>query len=54
MLESGHVKASHVSVKTFFAIYVSFCKIDTFPLGVFSICDFNLRNLKGNGNAASG
>ncbi len=21
------------------------------PLGVFSICNFNLRNLKGNGNA---
>ncbi len=24
-----------------------------FPLGVFSIHNFNLRNLKGNGNAAT-
>ncbi len=35
--------------KNFFAIYGSFCEIDTFPLGVFSIRNFNLRNLKGNG-----
>ncbi len=40
--------------KNVFAIYVSFCKIDTFPLGVFSISDLNLRNLKGTGNTASG
>ncbi len=25
--------------------------MDMFPLGVFSILNFNLRNLKGNGNA---
>ncbi len=44
-------KTPHASVKTFFAIYGSFCEIDAFPLGVFSIFNFNLRNLKGNGNA---
>ncbi len=37
----------------FFEIYVSFCKIYVFTLGVFSIFNFNLRNLKGNGNAAT-
>ncbi len=26
-----------------------FCKIDAFPLGVFSVRNSNLRNLKGNG-----
>ncbi len=36
---------------SFFAIYGRFCKIGAFPLGVFSIRDFNLHNLKGNGNA---
>ncbi len=30
-----------------------FCEIDVFPLGVFSIRNFNLRNLKGNGNTVS-
>ncbi len=34
-------------------IYGSFCEIDAFPLGVFSIRNFNLHNLKGNGNAPS-
>jgi len=33
--------------------YEIFCKIDMFPLVVFSIHNFNLRNLKGNGNAAT-
>ncbi len=42
-----------IARKTFFAIYGSFCEIDTFPLGIFSILNFNLRNLKGNGNAPS-
>jgi len=28
-----------------------FCTIDVFPLDLFSIHNFNLRNLKGNGNA---
>ncbi len=28
-----------------------FCEIDAFPLGVFSVRNSNLRNLKGNGNA---
>ncbi len=36
--------------KNVFAIYRSFCEIDAFPLGVFSIGNFNLRYLKGNGN----
>ncbi len=36
-----------------FAIHGSFCEIDVFPLSVFSVCNFSLRNLKGNGNAAS-
>ncbi len=43
-------KLPHASIKIFFAIYGSFCEIDVFPLGVFSIFNFNLRNLKGNGN----
>ncbi len=47
-------KTPHASVKkNFFAIYRSFCEIDAFPLGVFSIRNFNLRNLKGNGNTPS-
>ncbi len=29
------------------------CEIDMFPLDVFSIRNFNLRNLKGNGNEPS-
>ncbi len=41
-------KPPHGSVKTFFAIYGSFCEIAMFPLGVFSIRNFNLHNLKGN------
>ncbi len=43
----------HASVKTFFAIYGSFCKMYVFPLGIFSLCNFSLCNLKGNGNAAT-
>lgn len=31
-------------------IHGSFYAIDVFPLGVFSICNFNLHNLMGNGN----
>ncbi len=46
-------KPPHASVKTFFAIYGRFCEIGAFPLGVFSIRDFNLHNLKGNGNASN-
>ncbi len=46
-------KPPHASVKNFFAIYGSFCEIYTFQLGVFSIRNFYLRNLKGNGNAPS-
>ncbi len=41
----------HARVNFFFAIYGRFCEIDAFPLGVFSMRNFNLRNLKGNGNA---
>ncbi len=43
-------KPPHASVKTFLR-YRSFCEIDPFQLGVFSIRNFILRNLKGNGNA---
>ncbi len=32
---------------------MSFCEIIAFSLGAFSIRNFNLRNLKGNGNAPS-
>ncbi len=46
-------KTTSCERKNFFAIYGSFCEIDAFPLGVFSIRNFNLRNLKGNGNAPS-
>ncbi len=35
----------------FLVIYGSFWEIDAFPLGLFSIHNFTLRNLKGNGNA---
>ncbi len=45
-------KPHHVSVIFFFLIYGSFCKIDVLPLGVLSIRNSNLCNLKGNGNAA--
>ncbi len=41
-------KPPHASAKTCSAIW-EFCEIDVFPLGVFSIFNFNLRNLKGNG-----
>ncbi len=41
------------NVKYCFAIYGSFCEIDMFPLSIFSIYYFNLRNLRGNRNAAS-
>ncbi len=44
-------KTTSCERKNFFAIYGSFCEIDAFPLGVFSIRNFNLRNLKDNGNA---
>ncbi len=44
-------KLPHASV-TFFKRYMGvFNEIDTFPLGLFSIHNFTLRNLKGNGNA---
>ncbi len=43
-------KITSCECKNFFAIYGSFCEIDMFPLGIFSIHTFNLRNLKGNGN----
>ncbi len=43
-------KPPHASVKTFLRYMGVFAKL-TFPLGVFSIRNFNLRNLKGNGNA---
>ncbi len=46
-------KPPHASVKTFLRLYGSFCEIYTFQLGVFSIRNFYLRNLKGNGNAPS-
>ncbi len=46
-----HEKPAHASVKTFFVIHGSFCEIDTFPLSIFPIRNFDLRNLKGNGNA---
>ncbi len=42
-------KPPHASVKTFLRYMAIFAKIGAFPLGVFSIRDFNLRNLKGNG-----
>ncbi len=45
-------KPAHVSVKTFLR-YMGFCEIDACPLDILSICNFNVRNLKGNGNAAS-
>ncbi len=45
-------KSPHASVKTFLRYMGVFAKL-TFPLGVFSIRNFNLRNLKGNGNAPS-
>ncbi len=45
-------KLLHANI-IFFEIYVSFCKMYVFPLGVFSIFNFNLRNLKGNGNTAT-
>ncbi len=44
-------KTTSCKRKNFFAIYGSFCEIDVFP---FSFCNFNLRNLKGNGNAVYG
>ncbi len=46
-------KTTSCERKNFFAIYGSFCEIGAFPLGVFSIRNFNLYNLKGNGNAAT-
>ncbi len=46
-------KPPHASVKTFLRLYGSFCEIYTFQLGVFSIHNFYLHNLKGNGNAPS-
>lgn len=30
-----------------------FGKVDVFPLDMFSVCNFNLHNLKGNGNVTS-
>ncbi len=47
-------KTTSCERKNFFAIYGSFCEIDAFPLGVFSIRNFRLRNLKGNGNEPCG
>ncbi len=46
-------KTTSCERKSFFAIYRSFCEIDAFPLSIFSIHSFNLRNLKGNGTAAT-
>lgn len=43
-------KTSH-AIKTSLQ-YVSFCEIDSFPLGVFSILYIDLHMLKGNGNTA--
>ncbi len=34
--------------------YGSFCEIDAFPLNLFSIRNFNLCNLKGNGIVPTG
>ncbi len=45
-------KPPDASVKTVFAIYGFFCEVDMFSLGVFSVRNFNLHSLKGNGNAA--
>ncbi len=46
-------KTTSCKRKNFFAIYGSFREIDAFPLGVFSIRNFNLRYLKSNGNSSS-
>ncbi len=46
-------KTTSCEGKNIFAIYGSFCEIDAFPLGVFSIRNFKLRNLKDNVNTAT-
>ncbi len=43
-------KTTSCERKNVFAMYDNCCAIDAFPLGVFSIRNFNLCNLKGNGN----
>ncbi len=45
---SNYLKKHDVSVIYFFAIYGHFYEIDVFPLGAFSIRNFNLHNLKAN------
>ncbi len=44
-------KPPHASINVF-VIYGHFCEIEVFLLGIFSIRNFDLLNLKANGNAS--